>query len=117
MNDREMTATKAQIDTATDTGQLIAWYDHAEDMATNILATIEARDLADLNEDEWFYRASDKYAHCKVAMKRVLKRLHRLGYEGRVELEGVARADMRDFARQMHALRTRMNALDGGNSA
>ena len=82
MNDREMTATKTQIDTATDTDTLIGWYDHAEDMATNILATIEARDLADLNEDEWFYRASDKYAHCKVAMKRVLRRLDRIGFDG-----------------------------------
>jgi len=114
MNDREMTATKAQIDTATDTTTLIGWYDHAEDMAENIMATIKARDAADIADDEWFYRASDKYAHCKVAMKRVLKRLHRLSYEGRVELEGVARADMREFARQMHALRTRMNAIDGG---
>lgn len=117
MNQPEYTATAEEIASSTDAKQLIEWYDHADDMATNLEATILARNASDVPDDDaWFFRASDKYAHCRTAMKRCLRQLHRIGYEGRVEVTSVAVEEMKGMKRAINALQNRVNRLDGGKN-
>jgi len=117
MNQPEYTATAEEIANTTDAKQLIEWYDHADDMATNLEATIIARNASDVPDDDaWFFRASDKYAHCKTAMKRCLRQLHRIGYEGRVSVESVAVEEMKGMKWAINALQARVNKIDGGKN-
>lgn len=110
----EMAATKAQIDGTDDIATLIDWYDYADDMAESVKANIEARDLADVSDDSWFYRASDKFAYCKVAMNRIEKRLFRLGFDGRLGVDLASAADMKEMRRDIYGLRVRVSGLERG---
>lgn len=110
MND--WAATKEDIDGVDDVATLIEWYDFADDTAVQVQSLIEARNLADVSDDDWFFRSSDKIAHCKVAMRRIEKRLFRLGFDGRLEPEHISVGEMKETRRSINDLRTRMNFIE-----
>jgi len=104
--------TKEEIDGNAEIASLIDWWDEMDDQAKRVRAAVDIRALGNVSEDEWFFRASDRYSYCETAKSRIEKKLFRLGFDGRLEPEHVSISEIKEFRRYIHDIKTRINVVE-----
>lgn len=71
--------TRDDIEACTSVPQMLEWLGALEDTKGDIISSLEARKLAETDDDDWAIRASDALTYASMGVKRIKRKLRALG--------------------------------------
>jgi hypothetical protein len=74
--------TKEHIEAETNIATLLRWSEALDATVGDISSQIEAHVLSGVDDDDWLIPARDALGFCKMGLRRVGKRLEKLGHGG-----------------------------------